>query len=97
MVASQSPSAMHGTLGTLRPNRPLPEGTFKHSIFDHQLTTPLRGDQCRRDIASSPRYNNQLQCGVPSAIHGLMVQDPGAAKCVIDLQQAKQVQMNRCK
>jgi hypothetical protein len=86
-----------GSQGSLRPNQPISGGTFKHSVFDHQLTAPLSGDQCRRDIASFPGFNNQLQCGVPSAIHGLMVQDPGAAKCVIDLQRAKQMQMDRCR
>jgi hypothetical protein len=38
---------------------------------------------------NAPQYNNQLQCGVPNAITGLMVQEPDMAKCVIDLTNKK--------
>lgn len=91
------PGKMLVSLNALRPETMVPESviTFKQSVLDHQLHSYGK-DQCIKDVNSSPGYNNQLQCGVPDAIRGLMVQDPNATKCVLDLQKAKYDHLVRC-
>lgn len=52
--------------------------------------------ECVKDCNGSVRFNNQLQCGVPNAITGLMASEPGAAQCVINLEQSKKECLAAC-
>ena|SRR5437868_4993163 len=93
-AANGSSRSMHSSVSTqtshnVAPATKTPDTTtFNPSVLNHQLH-PLDKSQCAKTVNSSPAYNNQLQCGVPNAMTGLITENPAATKCVLDLQQAK--------
>lgn len=52
--------------------------------------------ECKQICETTIHHNSQLKCGVPDAITGLMVQEPDATKCVIDLNKAKIECLSKC-
>ena len=70
---------------------------FKTSISNTQAQLHSYSKaECVKDCNGSVRFNNQLQCGVPSAMTGLMASEPGAAQCVINLEQSKKECLAAC-
>ncbi len=64
-------------------------------VFDHQLH-PYVPEQCVAYCTTSLTYNNQIQCGAPSAITALLAGEPAIAQCIIKLEEAKQNCINNC-
>ena len=52
--------------------------------------------ECVSDCKGSLRFNNQLQCGIPTAMTGLMTRKPKMAQCVVNLEQSKNECLNAC-
>ena len=70
---------------------------FGKSIADAQQLHSITRAECIRNVNSAYQFNNQLQCGVPNAMTGLMAQEPEMAQCVINLQQQKMDMLDGCK
>lgn len=63
------------------------------SINTLQLHAPTQSD-CKQNCIMN--HNVQAKCGVPNAITGLMVEEPDAAKCAIDLNNNIQNCLEKC-
>lgn len=76
---------------------PPPISSFKTSVLNTQAQLHSYSKaQCVSDCKGSVRFNNQLQCGIPTAISGLMAQEPEMAKCVVNLERSKNECLTAC-
>ena len=76
---------------------PPPISNFKTSISNTQAQLHSYSKaECVRDCTGSVRFNNQLQCGIPNAMTGLMASEPEMAQCVINLNQSKKECLAAC-
>lgn len=66
------------------------------SSFDKNIQQlhPANRYDCKKGCEFNT--NPQLKCGVPSAITGLITQEPDATKCVINMNNKKQECLDRC-
>ena len=89
---------MNLSINALRvaPDIPPNINNFGKSIADAQQLHSITRAECIRNVNSAHQFNNQLQCGVPNAMTGLMAQEPEMAQCVINLQQQKMDMLNGC-
>ena len=70
---------------------------FKTSItYTHAQLHSHSKAQCISDCNGTVRFNNQIQCGIPNAITGLIAQEPDMTRCVLNLQQSKTDCLNAC-
>ncbi len=61
----------------------------------HQLHS-YNKSECLNNCNNAVQYNNQIQCGAPSAITALFTQEPDTAKCIVDLTNQKNNCINSC-
>ena len=52
--------------------------------------------ECVSGCNGAVQFNNQLQCGIPNAMTGLMARKPKMAECVINLERSKKECLNAC-
>ena len=85
------------SVNTLREPQNIPQNinNFGTSIHNAQLHSITRAE-CIRNVNQAPQLNNQLQCGIPNAMTGIIAQEPELAQCVINLQQQKMEMINGC-
>ena len=69
---------------------------FKTSLSNYQQLHSYSKSECIRDCNSAIQYNNQIQCGIPDAITGLIAGEPDLSKCAIDIQNFKKECVNAC-
>jgi len=70
---------------------------FKTSItHTHAQLHSYSKAQCISDCNGTVRFNNQIQCGIPNAMTGLIAQEPDMTQCVLNLQQSKTDCLNAC-
>jgi hypothetical protein len=74
---------------------PPPISNFKTSILNTQLHSYSKAE-CVSGCNGAVQFNNQLQCGIPNAMTGLMARKPKMAECVINLEQSKKECLNAC-
>ena len=74
---------------------PPPISNFKTSILNTQLHSYSKAE-CVSGCNGTVQFNNQLQCGIPNAMTGLMARKPKMAECVINLEQSKKECLNAC-
>jgi len=76
---------------------PPPISNFKTSILNtQQQLHSYSKAECVSGCNGTPLFNNQLQCGSPNAMTGLMARKPKMAECVINLEQSKKDCLNAC-
>ena len=74
-----------------------PISNFKTSILNTQAQLHSYSKaECVRDCTGSVRFNNQLQCGIPTAMTGLITKNPKMAQCVVNLEQSKNECLTAC-
>jgi hypothetical protein len=61
----------------------------------HQLN-PYNPAVCVSHCNTTPIYNNQLQCGAPTALSALLSGEPAIAQCIINLEAAKRACIDNC-
>ena len=70
---------------------------FKTSILNTQAQLHSYSKaECVSGCNGAVQFNNQLQCGIPNAMTGLMTRNPKMAECVINLEQSKKECLNAC-
>jgi hypothetical protein len=60
------------------------------------VNPPPSGYHCVSECKTSPLYNNQLQCGVPNPLTGLMATEPAKADCVNKLMMKQHACLASC-
>jgi hypothetical protein len=74
-----------------------PISNFKTSILNTQAQLHSYSKaECVSGCNGAVQFNNQLQCGIPNAMTGLMARKPKMAECVINLEQSKKECLNVC-
>ena len=70
---------------------------FKTSILNtQQQLHSYSKAECVSGCNGAVQFNNQLQCGIPNAMTGLMARKPKMAECVINLERSKKDCLNAC-
>ena len=70
---------------------------FKTSILNtQQQLHSYSKAECVSGCNGAVQFNNQLQCGIPNAMTGLMARKPKMAECVINLERSKNECLNAC-
>ena len=97
-IPSHQFNSLSSSISALRmaPDIPPNINNFGKSIASAQQLHSITRAECIKNVNSAPQFNNQLQCGVPNAMTGLMAQEPEMAQCVINLQQQKMDMLNGC-
>lgn len=70
---------------------------FRTSLNENMAQLhPFTKSECIKGCETAPQLNNQLQCGIPNSITGLISRKPEKAQCVIQLEQQKRECLDGC-